>query len=204
MQYSTTSGASLTGEGNLITIVIPELFLRPSLLAAFLRRTTFSLKQRLRSEPGLVVTDVPRVIDAKGRQLPEPKRAACIVPVSGVTAVSLRAVRYAQTLQLPDTRALFIAHDQEDAARMKSDWERHKITMPLQIIEATHRDLGRPLLTQLRKITDDPEAIAVVVMPELVVRGVDRLLHNQRALYLKRLLLFEPQVILASVPYQLL
>jgi hypothetical protein len=76
--------------------------------------------------------------------------------------------------------------------------------MPLQIIEATHRDLGRPLLTQLRKITDDPEAIAVVVMPELVVRGVDRLLHNQRALYLKRLLLFEPQVILASVPYQLL
>jgi hypothetical protein len=26
----------------------------------------------------------------------------------------------------------------------------------------------------------------VVVMPELVVRGNDRLLHNQRALYLKR------------------
>jgi hypothetical protein len=36
------------------------------------------------------------------------------------------------------------------------------------------------------------------------VRGTDRLLHNQRALYLKRLLLFEPQVILTSVPYQLL
>ena len=46
--------------------------------------------------------------------------------------------------------------------------------------------------------------MAVVVMPELVVRGVDRILHNQRALYLKRLLLFEPRVILASVPYQLL
>jgi hypothetical protein len=41
-------------------------------------------------------------------------------------------------------------------------------------------------------------------MPELIVRGTDRLLHNQRALYLKRLLLFEPRVILASVPYQLL
>jgi hypothetical protein len=43
----------------------------------------------------------------------------------------------------------------------------------------------------------------VVVMPELVVRGTDRLLHNQRALYLKRLLLFEPRVILTSVPFQL-
>jgi amino acid transporter len=192
------------GEGNLITIVIPELFRRPSLLSAFLRRRTFSLKQRLLVEPGLVITDVPRVIDAEGRQRPEPKRAACIVPVARVSAVSLRAVRYAETLQLPDTRALFIASDHEDAARMKSDWERHGITMPLEIVEATHRDLGRPLLTQLRQITADPEAVAVVVMPELVVRGVDRLLHNQRALYLKRLLLFEPRVILASVPYQLL
>jgi hypothetical protein len=44
----------------------------------------------------------------------------------------------------------------------------------------------------------------VVVMPELVVRGPSRLLHNQRALYLKRLLLFEPRVILTSVPFQLL
>jgi hypothetical protein len=29
-----------------------------------------------------------------------------------------------------------------------------------------------------------------------------RLLHNQRALYIKRLLLFEPRVILTSVPYR--
>jgi hypothetical protein len=60
-----------------------------------------------------------------------------------------------------------------------------------------------PLLEYLRGITADPDTVAVVVMPELVVRGTDRLLHNQRALYLKRLLLFEPRVILASVPYQL-
>ena len=38
----------------------------------------------------------------------------------------------------------------------------------------------------------------------LVRRGFRRILHNQRALYVKRLLLFEPRVILASVPYQLL
>ena len=42
-----------------------------------------------------------------------------------------------------------------------------------------------------------------VVMPEVVFRGWPRVLHNQRALYIKRLLLFEPRVILSSVPYQL-
>ena len=40
-------------------------------------------------------------------------------------------------------------------------------------------------------------------MPELVFGGMSRALHNQPALYIKRLLLFEPGVILASVPYRL-
>ena len=49
----------------------------------------------------------------------------------------------------------------------------------------------------------DPEAVAVVIMPELIFSGPQRLLHNQRALYIQRLLLFEPRVILTSVPYRL-
>jgi hypothetical protein len=40
-------------------------------------------------------------------------------------------------------------------------------------------------------------------MPELVISGWRRLLHNQRALYLKRLLIFEPRIFLSSVPYHL-
>ena len=40
-------------------------------------------------------------------------------------------------------------------------------------------------------------------MPELVFSGWRALLHNQRALYVKRLLLFEERVILSSVPYHL-
>jgi len=64
-------------------------------------------------------------------------------------------------------------------------------------------DFGEPLRAYLGQIKADPSAVAVVVMPELVVHGTDRLLHNHRALYLKRLLLFEPRVILSSVPYQL-
>src|SRR5207302_6013819 len=107
-------------------------------------------------------------------------------------------------LEIPDTTALFFAFDDAEAGRLQDDWLRFGLRLPLEIVEPTHRDLGRPLLARLRRVTADPDAIAVVVMPELVVRGVDRLLHNQRALYLKRLLLFEPRVILTSVPYQLL
>ena len=48
------------------------------------------------------------------------------------------------------------------------------------------------------------DSVAAVILPELVAkRWWHALLHNQRALFIKRLLLFEPRVILSSVPYQL-
>ena len=75
--------------------------------------------------------------------------------------------------------------------------------VPLEIEEAPFRDIGDPLLAHVREITADPDSVAVVVMPELVFSGLPRSLHNQRALYIKRLLLFEPRVILTSVPYRL-
>jgi hypothetical protein len=46
-------------------------------------------------------------------------------------------------------------------------------------------------------------AMAVVTGALFGPKGTDRLVHNQRALYLKRLLIFEPRVILASVLFQL-
>ena len=75
--------------------------------------------------------------------------------------------------------------------------------IPLEIEQAPFRDLGDPLLRHLRGLTADERTVVIVIMPELIVPGVQRLLHNQRALYVKRLLLFEPRVILASVPYRL-
>jgi hypothetical protein len=191
------------GDGDFVTVVVPELFRKRSLLAAVLRRSTFSLKVGLLREPGIVVSDVPRLASPEIDWV-EPTQATCVVPVSDVHAASLRALVYARSLGLPDTRAVFFAFDDEDAARIRRDWERFSLDVPLEIIEAPFRDVGKPLLSYLGRITATPGAVAVVVMPELIVRGTDRLLHNQRALYLKRLLLFEPQVILTSVPYQLL
>jgi amino acid transporter len=186
-------------ENRFVTVVIPELFRKPSLLAAVLRRTTFSLKLGLLREPGVAVTDVPKL----GEDEWLPRRAEVVVPVSGVHAASLRALLYARSLGIRETKAVFFADDDEDADRIERDWRRFPTGIPLEIVEAPYRDLGTPLLDYLRGITADPEAVAVVVMPELVVRGTDRLLHNQRALYVKRLLLFEPRVILTSVPFQL-
>jgi hypothetical protein len=190
------------GEGDFVSVVIPELFRKPSLVSAVMRRSTFLLKLRLLREPGVVITDVPKVAALETGT--EPKRAECVVPVSSVNAVSVRALIYARGLELERTRAVFFSFEEGDSEEIELEWMRLGLDVPLDVVDAPYRDLGEPLLAYLRQSTADPETVVNVVMPELVVRGTDRLLHNQRALYMKRLLLFEPQVILTSVPYQLL
>ncbi len=189
------------GDGSFVTVVIPELFRAPSLFSA-VRGTTFRLKLRLLRERDIAVTDVPRLAGDSDAAV-EPSRAVCVVPVSDVHAASLRAVLYARSLGFRETRAVSFAFEEADAKRVEQDWRRFPTGVPLEIVEAPYRDVGGPLLAYLRGITAEPDTVAVVVMPELVARGTDRLLHNQRALYLKRLLLFEPGVILTSVPFQL-
>jgi amino acid transporter len=190
-------------DNRFVTVVVPEQFRRPSLLSAA-GRDSFRLKLRLLSEPGVVVADVPAVSPSARPEGHTPAHLAVRVLVSGVHAGSLRALQYARSLEVEDTRAVSFAVDPEEASRIERDWIESGSSVPLDLSDAPYRDIGDPLLHYLRALTADPGTAVNVVMPEIVVRGWARLLHNQRALYIKRLLIFEPRVILSSVPYQLI
>jgi amino acid transporter len=189
------------GESDFVTVYVPELFRKRSLLEQARHPHELALKFRLLSEPGVVVADVPVLSE---RVPAAPRRVVARVLVSGVNAASMRAVNYASTLDVDDVRAVHFAFGPEDAAEIRAAWAREGPRIPLEVDEAPYRDLGRPLLAYLRELTAEPGTAVLVLMPELVTRGWRRLLHNQKALYVKRLLLFEPGVVLAAVPYQLL
>jgi amino acid transporter len=187
-------------ESDFVTVVVPELFHRPSLVEQLRRPLELSLKLRLLAEPGVAVVSVPALA---GETMSEHTRPLVRVLVSDVSAAAMRAVNYARTLDVVDTGAVHFAFSGDDAYSLRRAWADSGPRVPLEVHEAPYRDLADPLLGYLRGLTADGETEAIVVMSELVVRGWRRLLHNQRALYLKRLLLFEPHVVLASVPYQL-
>lgn len=189
------------GESDFATVVIPEHFRKAALSEQLRNPHELLLKFRLLSEQSVVVVDVPTV-DGRDERLPE--RLLVRVLVSGVNAASMRAVNYARTLGIEDTGAVHFAFSAADGRAIRRDWMEHGPRIPLEVDEAPYRDLGGPLLGHLRDLTAEPGTAVLVVLPELVTRGWRRLLHNQRALYLKRLLLFEPGVVVASVPYQLL
>jgi amino acid transporter len=186
------------GESDFVTVVIPEQLRRRSLAEEVRHPFEFRLKLRLLTESGVVVVDVPTV-DEGARERP----VAARIFVSGANAASMRALNWAEAVGLPDTRAVNFAFDEQEAAEIRREWRAENARVPLEVLAAPYRDIGDPLLGYLRELTDGGHDV-LVVLPELVVRGWSRLLHNQRALYVKRLLLVEPHVILASVPYVLL
>jgi len=114
-------------------VVIPELFRRPSLLEVFKHPRALLLKLRLLAEPGVVVADVPALA---GADEAPPERAVVRVLVSGVNASSMRAVNYARTLGIQDTRAVNFAFSAEEAEVMRREWAAHGPRIPLELDDA--------------------------------------------------------------------
>jgi amino acid transporter len=186
------------GESDFVTVVVPEQFRRRTLAEEARHPFELALKFRLLTEPGVVVADLPTLDEVPGG-----RPLAVRIFVSGANAASMRALNWAEAVGLPDTRAVNFAFDESEAAEIRRKWRAQDARVPLEVLAAPYRDIGDPLLAYLRELTGSGHEV-LVVLPELILRGWARLLHNQRALYVKRLLLVEPHVVLASVPYQLL
>jgi amino acid transporter len=196
-------------EKDFVTIVIPETISEPGLSYLIRRRDLVRLKAGLLRRPRVVVTDVPVVVQDGGPvgvdgQPLTPTRTVALVFVSAVHDATARAVNYARSLRATETRAVFFAFQPQQAVPVVEAWGDRGFDVPLDVVEAPFRDLRMPVLEEVRRVTERPDSVAAVIMPELVVnRWRHLLLHNQTPLFVKRLLIFEPRVILSSVPYQL-
>ena len=94
---------------------------------------------------------------------------------------------------------------EDDTARLLQQWSAHEIGIPLIVLDSPFREITRPFLEYLRAVRrHSPRDVITVFVPEYVVgRWWEHLLHNQSALRLKTRLLFEPGVMVTSVPWQL-
>ena len=194
------------GPGEVTTLVVPELFRRRSLVAILRGRTTLTLRLRLQGEADIVLADVPVVADAAGPSAPPTgeQKTVVLLPISELNAASRHALDYALGLGSDSVLGLHIDLGADDVAQTRAAWAARALPIPIKVVPSPYRDLGQPLLTEIRAITADPAAVCVVVMPEIISpHRWQRILHNQRALFIKRLLLFEDRVVLTSVPYRL-
>jgi hypothetical protein len=158
----------------------------------------------------VVVTDIPLLPEERAsvalhadRPL-EPERTVVLVPVSGINDATTRAVVYAKSLRPSAVEALFFGTDPAEETRIVEEWGAAGMDIPLSVVEAPFRDYGAPLLQEVRRHTVREDTVVTVVLPEIVVRHWwEQPLHGQTALFFKRLLIFEPRVVVTSVPFRL-
>jgi hypothetical protein len=194
-------------EQDLVNLIVPEI-VSDSRLSAYVVRTRdlVRLKAGLLRARNVVVTDVPVVVADGGPRGVDarpliPNRTVALVFISSVSDLTIRAVNYARSLDASVTRAIYFDLDPEAAHRLEVEWFDAGLEIPLDIVEAPFRDLTGPMLEEARRFSSDPGTVVNVIVPEVIVSHWWQFpLHNQNALFIKQLFLFEDRVVLSSVP----
>jgi amino acid transporter len=169
----------------LVVIAVPVLFLGMRAIHRHYAR----VRAELRPEPGSGLL---------------PSRIHAVVLVSTVHKPTLRALAYARATR-PDTlTALTVNVDDADTRALQEEWAAVDIPVPLTVIDSPYREVTTAVLEYIRTIPRSERDIITVFIPEYVVgRWWENLLHNQSALRLKGRLLFQPGIMVTSVPWQL-
>lgn len=195
-------------EHDFLTVVVPELLQRRGLLEIARHPRIHRLKASLLGEPGVQVLDIPILkgaIDPRTDEAVEPARNYVVVLVAGVHNATLEAIEYAETLRPTDLRAVSFGLDPSDTERLGDQWMEARVPLPLELEDSPFRDIGVSLTHYVRQFKPDGvDRLVTVIIPEFVVQKTrHQLLHGQTALIVKRHLLFEKGVAVASVPYHL-
>ncbi|RLK61621.1 APC family permease [Actinokineospora cianjurensis] len=162
----------------------------------------------------LVMTGIRRHYDRVAAELARaeeegpfvlPSRIHTIVLVSKLHLPTRRALAYARATRPDVLEAITVNVDDVDTKKLVAEWDKERFSVPLKVIESPYREITKPVLDYVKRIrTDNPRDVVTVFIPEYVVgRWWEQVLHNQSALRLKGRLLFQPGVMVTSVPWQL-
>jgi amino acid transporter len=201
MRSRVINGIGLVMTGFVLVLVVVTKFLAGAWISIAMMAVIFMVMVGIRKHYDHVADELA---PTDQRQL-LPARNHAVVLVSKVHLPTLRALAYAQGTR-PDTlTAVTVNVDDADTRALQADWEARGIPVPLTVVDSPYREITRPIIDFVKSVRrESPRDVVTVFIPEYVVgKWWEHLLHNQSALRLKGRLLFEPGVMVTSVPWQL-
>lgn len=191
--------SSMVGNDGFLTVAVPALHQR--------RRHSFGtgaiarIARAMRADSRVVLTQMPAIA---GPVEPIPQHVVALVIATQVANPEVNALNYARSLQPAEIRAIHVALDPEgEQEDIRDEWARHGFEPPLQIVDAPLRHLGPPLIEEVRRITNRPDTLVVVIVPIVVRRHRGGPLGHRQARYIEGLFLHARRVMVAEVPYEL-
>jgi hypothetical protein len=131
-------------------------------------------------------------------------RHRVVVAISGVHRGTLAGLHYARALS-QDVTAVFVSTSPEMTTEIQDKWGRWGAGVRLVVLTSPYRLLLEPLLSYIRELSKrrQPNEVMTVVVPQFVPqKRWHNVLHAQTAMMLRLALLFEPGIVITSVPYQ--
>jgi hypothetical protein len=198
------NGIGLTATGSVLIVVVVTKFLVGAWIAILAMGGLFVMMKAINRHYAAVSRELTPV-EAEQREIVLPSRNHAVVLVSSMHLPTLRALAYARAMRPDVLEALNVSVDDAETRKLTAEWEASDVSVPLKVVASPYREVTGPVLDYIRRISKaSPRTVVTVFVPEYVVgHWWESLLHNQSALRLKTRLRFMPNVVVASVPWQL-
>jgi amino acid transporter len=190
--------------GAVLIVVLVTKFVAGAWIAILAMSSLFILMKAIHKHYDTVARELAEQ-EAEQGDVVLPSRNHAVVLVSKLHMPTLRALSYARATRPDVLEAITVNVDDSETRQLVHKWEDSDITVPLKVVASPYREVTRPVLDYVKRISKEaPRTVVTVFIPEYVVgHWWEQVLHNQSALRLKGRLLFMPNVMVTSVPWQL-
>ena len=190
--------------GTVLFVVVITKFLAGAWIAVVAMTLLFVVMKLIRKHYDTVSRELEQQA-ADDHDVVLPSRNHAVVLVSKLHLPTLRALAYARATRPDALEAVTVSVDDAETRELVRRWEDSDISVPLKVIASPYREITRPILDYVKRVSkESPRTVVTVFLPEYVVgHWWEHVLHNQSALRLKGRLLFMPGVMVTSVPWQL-
>jgi amino acid transporter len=191
--------------GTVLIIVVLTKFVAGAWIAILAMGAMFVIMKAIHKHYDTVARELEQQAAEEADSMVLPSRNHAIVLVSKLHLPTMRALAYARATRPDMLEAITVSVDDGETRALVHKWEDSDISVPLKVIASPYREITRPVLDYVKRVSrESPRTVVTVFIPEYVVgHWWEQVLHNQSALRLKGRLLFEPNVMVTSVPWQL-
>jgi len=202
MRSRVVNTVGFVATGTVLLVVMVTKFLAGAWIAVVAMTLLFVLMKMIRKHYDTVSRELERHAD---EDVVLPSRNHAVVLVSKLHLPTLRALSYARATRPDVLEAVTVSVDDVETRKLVRRWEESNISVPLKVIASPYREITRPILDYVKRVSkESPRTVVTVFLPEYVVgHWWEHVLHNQSALRLKGRLLFMSGVMVTSVPWQL-
>jgi hypothetical protein len=185
----------------IVVILIPLIVLACLRVHRHYERARELLTPPAQADDGAAASD-PQLVERQC--VPDQVTHFTVVPVAVLDLAALRALAYAASLSVP-LLAVHISPSPEEAERFTRYWRIWGDHVQLEIVVSPYRATIAPLANYIEALHRQRSDITLtVVVAEVITRRRwQQLLHNHHARRLRRMLIRDEGIVVASIPFHL-